>query len=259
MISFNITEYSCRHSIIVKWLLVLLSALVCMCCKKEAPAPGSASLTIVNAMPGSKPLSINFRNEGPVPYLTGRRLEYKLVEVLKAYSGPQRLRLFQYPDTANKDVPLFDLQLDLPIGSVNTLFLSGTVNAPDTLFTRDAIPFFAATDSAMAIRFVNLSPGSAPISINRKGLANGSEVSSIAYNTITGFNNYAATSNISKYVFEFRDAVSGDSITSYTIANINEPDIAAPNLRRYRSFTVALIGESGGTGNRVQTGFLVSH
>ena len=251
------------RSFAARLLSMIIPGLILLSCKKESVAPGSASLGIVHAVAGSKPLAVNFSNDGPVPYKTGKQLTYQYFDgrnQFKAYSGEQRLRLFQYPDTTDKDLPLFDLQLNLPVGSMSTLFLTGTVEAPDTYFTRDTIPWFPATDSSMAIRFVNLSPGSDPVSINVTGLANGSEVSSIRYKDITGFRNYAATSSISEYVFEFRDAVSGDFITSYTIAGINElGGDNGPNIRRYRSFTLALTGEPGGIGDRARAVFLVSH
>jgi hypothetical protein len=246
----------------VSILSIIIPALLFISCRKENVTPGSASLAIIHLVAGSKPLAVNFSSEGPVPYKTGRQLNYRFFErnnQFKAYSGEQRLRLFQYPDTTNKDLPLFDLQLNLPIGSMNTLFLTGTVDAPDIFFTRNIIPFFPETDSSLAIRFVNLSPGNDPVSINVKGLANGSEVSSIRYKNITDFKNYAATKDISEYVFEFRDAISGDSITSYTIPGINQPGTESPNIRRYRSFTLALTGEAGGVGDRARAGFLVSH
>ena len=251
------------YGTILQLFLFLLPAGFFISCKKEKDAPGSAMLTMVNTVVGSRPLAVNFNNDGPVPYNTGRRLNYKAYGFIdnqfRAYSGSQRLRLYQYPDTTSKDLPLFDLQLDLPVGSINSLFLTGTVDAPDTFFTRDVIPFFPAADNAMAIRFVNLSPGSDPVSINLIGLANGSEVSTIAYKSITGFRNYPVNTSISKYVFEFRNAVSGDLITSYSLSGIDLPGDEAPNRWKYHSFTLALVGEPGGIGMRAQAGFIVDH
>lgn len=245
-------------------LMVLLPACGFISCKKDNLPVESASLTMVNAVSGSRPLSINFSSEGPVNYKDGKKLNYSEpyrgeVYLMVSYAGPQRLRLFQYPDTTTKDVPLFDLQLNQPIGSIGTLFLTGKVEAPDTLLTRDIIPFFPAADSAMAIRFVNLSPGSDPVSINIKGLANGSEISSIAYKKVTGFKNYPVKSGMEDYVFEFRNTVSGNLLASVTTTNLWVPDVTAPSNWLFHSFTLVLAGEPGGTGNRAQTGFIVGH
>ena len=241
-------------------LKVLLLSWFFISCEKENLPPGTASLTIVNATVGSKPLATNFSIEGPVPYTTGKRLQYNSfsnnANQFNAYAGSQRLRLFQYPDTAAGDQPLFDLKLDLPVGSISTLFLTGTVSAPDTLFTRDAIPFFAGGDSAMAIRFVNLSPGSAPISINIIGLADGSEIASLSFKKSSEFRRYAVRDGINDYVFEFRDAESGNLLASYETTGINYKD---PNWWIYRSFTLALIGGPGETGANTQKAFLISH
>ncbi len=219
---------------------------------------------MVNTVSGSRPTAGNFRSEGPVLYNKGKQLNYKkafgcYINLLPSYAGPQRLRLFQYPDTTSKDVPLFDMQLNLPIGSINTLFLTGTVEAPDTLLTRDVIPFFPAADSVMAIRFINLSPGSDPVSVNVKDLANGSEVSSIAYKKITGFKKYPVRPDMNDYVFEFRNAVSGNLIASITTPNLWLSGENAPSRWIYHSFTLVLTGEPGGVGSRAQTGFIVDH
>lgn len=242
------------------FLKVLLLSWFFISCGKENLPPGTASLTIVNATVGSKPLATNFNSEGPVPYTTGKRLPYNSfsnnTNQFNAYAGSQRLRLFQYPDTTAGDQPLFDLKLDLPVGSISTLFLTGTVSTPDTLFTRDAIPFFAGGDSAMAIRFVNLSPGSAPVSVNMIGLTNGSEIASLPFKKYSEFRTYAVRDAISDYVFEFRDASSGNLLASYIMTGINYKD---PNSWIYRSFTMALIGRPVGSGANTQKAFLISH
>lgn len=227
-------------------------------CKKEA-VPGVASLIAINTIKGSNPLYINFKNEGQVPYSTGGSLMYGFGIQINSYSGLQRLRLFHYPDTMSKDDPLFDLQLNMPVSSVNTLFLTGTLNAPDTVLIRESIPFIPGSDSSMALRFINLSQGSDAISINLKGHNNGSEVNSIAYKNITEFKKYAVLHSVNEYVFEFRNAITGDSITTYTIPKINGEENSDRNQWRYRSFTLALTGVPGETGARAQAGLLVPH
>jgi hypothetical protein len=96
------------------------------------------------------------------------------------------------------------------------LFLTGAdTNALDYLLTTDSIPFFGPSDSVMGIRFVNLSTGSNPISINLEGSSNGSEVSNLAYKGITNFKQYVNNSTISDYFFVIRDVATGDSLTQY--------------------------------------------
>ncbi len=95
----------------------------------------------------------------------------------------------------------------------------------------------------MGIRFVNLLKGSSPVSINLQGMQNGSEQASLVYKDITPFIKYKATAGINSYVFEFRDAASGNVLQTYTLADINAPGTSAePNRRRYRNLTIVLMG-----------------
>jgi hypothetical protein len=216
-------------------------------CKKQNTPTGVASLTMINAVVGSSPYLVpNFGGDGPITwYSTALKLIYDTATTTNqtgAYSGMQKLAIYRYPDTSAHSTPLFNLTLNLPAGSTHTLFLTGTVTSPDTLFTTDTLPYYPASDSSLGVRFVNLSQGSAPISVNVKGLANGSEVGSLSYKSITGFKKYPATSNVSSYVFEIRDVASGNLIISYTLDKIN---LAYNNARRFKNFTVALVGTPG--------------
>lgn len=242
---------------------VILLPLILAACTKQNTPPGTASLTIVNTVVGSKELVTNFNNAQPITYTFVGALFYKQFtsrfNQLSAYSGKQQLALYEFPDTTAKSIPLFNLALDLPIGSIHSLFLTGTFSKPDTLFTRDALPYYPSTDSAMGIRFVNLSPGSAPVTVNILGNANGSEAGNLSYKGITGFKNYPVRSSTADYVFEFRDAVSGALITTYTASGINNPGTLSPNVWIYRSFTLALVGVPGGAGVDAQAIFLIPH
>jgi len=77
------------------------------------------------------------------------------------------------------------------------------------------------------------------------GGANGSEVSSLPYKGITGFKNYPATSAISDYNFEFRDAATGALIGTYDVTGINSLLYGFNNTRLHRNLTLALLGLPG--------------
>jgi len=227
-------------------------ALVCVmlsCTKQSAPS-GTASLTLINAVVGSSPsLVTNFSGNSPITwYDKALKLVYGTWNntcQLGSYSGQQKLSIYHYPDTSAHSTPLFSLDLSLPVGTIHTLFLTGTMSAPDTLFTTDTPPYHPPSDSSVGLRFVNLSPGSAPVSINITGGANGSEVSSLPYKGITGFKNYPATSAISDYNFEFRDAATGALIGSYDVTGINSLLYDFNNTRLHRNLTLALLGLPG--------------
>lgn len=234
-------------------------------CSKEPPATGSASLTIVNAVVGSKPLVANFNGTGTLSYYKNMQPIgglYGMWRRFTAYSGKQPLGLYQYPDTLPSSQPLFNLVLNLPIGSIHSLFLTGTVSAPDTIFTTDVLPYYPATDSSMGIRFVNLSPGSAPITINLAGQANGSEAGSLPFKGMSGFKNYKLNDGLfDGYIFECRDAASGTLIGSYAPKDYNTgtPFITPLQYWLYRNFTLALVGLPGASGTDAQKIVFIPH
>src|SRR5579859_2756543 len=175
----------------MKYIFCLL--LLASCSKSNINSPGPASLTIINAVVGADTLVTNFSGEDTLPtnYINADFLIYNFyssntpgapnINQFNSYSGKQQLALYRYPDTLPKSTPLFRLTLDLPVGSVNSLFLSGTAASPDTMFIADHPPYHPSSDSTMGIRFVNLSAGSAPVSINLQGQSNGSEAAGLGY------------------------------------------------------------------------------
>jgi hypothetical protein len=212
-------------------------------CTKQQSFPGTASLTLVNAVPNSTPsLVTNFSGTDPINYSGALKLEYSKSALNLSYTGEQHLAIYKYPDTLAHNTPLYDLALDLTPGTIYTLFLTGTLSSPDTIFTIDTPPFHPLVDSTLGIRFVNLSAGGTPVSVNIAGRANGSEVSGLSYKAITGFTKYSATAAVSKYTFEFRNAATGVLISNFDVVDIN---LLLYNKRRYRNFTLALIGLPG--------------
>jgi hypothetical protein len=217
----------------------------------------------VNTVVGSNVLCTRFAGTQPLYYINTNKIVYNIYNArgnqFSYYTGKQGLAVYQYPDTTEKDKPLFDLVLDLPVSSIHTLFLTGTVNAPDTVFATDALPYYAPADSAMGFRFINLSPGSAAITVNIASNANGTETGGLGFKQYTGFQRYPVTLTTADYTFEFRDAASQALIATYTASGINNPGSAFPNPWLYRNYTLALTGKPGGTGSEAQTAFLITH
>ena len=255
--------------ILTKYITVFLLLFNIISCSKKNDVPkGTASLTIINAVPGSNKLVTNFSDSYSLNgrYIFANAITYNvfygLNQVFSSYSGTQKLVLYQFPDTLPKSIPLFDLTLNLPIASINTLFLTGTVNAPDTLFTTDQPPYHSTSDSVTGIRFVNLSPGSAPISVNIQGQADGSEINALPYKKITAFKNYAANSVISSYTFEFKDAATGALLGTYTATGINNDGTdpgTSTNEWRFRNSTLVFLGLPNETGELGQSVLLINN
>jgi hypothetical protein len=228
---------------------IFLLLLITACRKNDIDPDGGASLTIVNSVQGTISLVTNFSGTDTLPnhYINAKQLIYNSFDPsyqFNAYKGKQKIALYNYPDTLLKDEPLLRLELDLPVGSIHSLFVTGTVAAPDTLFIEEHPPYRPVSDSTTGIRFMNLVPGSSGVSVNLAGQANGSEANLLHYKEVTAFKSYAATSNVNSYTFEFRDAANGALLASYTAEDINNgsSDLNNPfNKWRFRNCTLALL------------------
>jgi hypothetical protein len=233
-------------------ILITLVALGGSCIKTATP-PGTSSLTLVNATVGADTLIPNL-NEGAQPlffYRNAYALQYgtyQTTDEMAFYSGAQHLALYHYPDTTAHSTPVFDLNLNLPVNSIHTLFLTGTIAKPDTMLVPESIPVYAASDSVAGIRFVNLSPGSGPIRINLSRQPAGSEVNGLPYKGITDFRRYPATSNIKNDTFEIRDAIKDSVITTYIATRVGAYGLSYnPNTWIYRNNTIVFVGTPGVT------------
>ena len=226
----------------------LFLLLIITSCSKEKIVTGVASLTLVNGMVGSTPyLVTNFSGGQPLQsYTAAMKIRYATYSVFNqsgAYSGKQPLAVYRYPDTTVHSSPVINVNLDLKPNTMNTLFLAGTITEPDTLFTSDQPLWHPVEDSTMGVRFVNLLKGSSPVSINLLGMPNGSEQPSLGWKGVTPFIKYKANAGVDSYVFEFREAASGNVLQTYTLAGINAPGTnLEPNRRRYRNLTIVLMG-----------------
>ena len=218
-------------------------------CTKDNNSPiGTSSLTIVNSIVGSSALVTNFASNLPLQYYnTSQRISSNSYVEFGEYSGNIALSLSQISDTTHT---VYNGTISLPINTIHTLFLTGTVASPDSFFSTDSPVYHAATDSAVSIRFVNISSGSNPVSVNIRGNAAGSEVTSLNYKGITAFKSYTANSTVASYIFEFRDAGTGALLASYTMSGVNNGTgkNTSTNQFIFKSVTIALTGLPGSQG-----------
>lgn len=232
---------------IYRCLAVFLPVFVFLSCGKDKPLTGAASLTIVDAFPGDRYLIPVFNRADMLSAKDGSYGVFyndsTAANQFSAYSGKVPLSIFYPTDTATKSVPVFELTLDLSLASIHTLFLTGIREKPDTLLTTDNPPYHPLSDSSVGIRFVNLSPGSAPMTVNLQGKATGSEVASLSFRGLTAFKNYPANAGAGDYVFEFRDLATG--VLLGTSAMYNVGGILDQNRWRFRNYTIVIDGLPG--------------
>jgi len=253
------TNEKCKDMRKIKLLYILfplalgIGGILHSCTKQtEGPVFSVASLNVVNVLPTSKPLILV---QGTISSAIGHfssigTLSYGSATVLTPSQGSEILYALQNNiDTASVTGQggnyMFDGELSLSAGSLYSLYIAGAdTTSPDYLFVQDTV--FKRTDSTVGIRFVNLSTGSNPVSVDIKGQANGSVLSSLAYKGITSFISFPANSSISSYIFEFRDAISGNLLTTYTLSGVNTKSPTTSNIVIFRNLTIALIGQPSG-------------
>jgi hypothetical protein len=175
-------------------------------CKNDTVKPTAlASVNVTNAVVGGSSLTLNTST------LTVGNNSYAQFSLT---AGQSKLDL--YP-AATPNSPYYNQTFSTANSSYYSLFLSGaSPTAVDATLIKESYKNY--TDSLCGVRFINLSPGSNPVSVNLAGSANGSEINSLAYKSYTDFKQYAAKRVNTSYAFQFRDAATGSLIASYTLS-----------------------------------------
>lgn len=213
--------------------LILFSTILFSCGKQNVnPSTNLASFNIINVATNSSGMVANFSDSASA-FLTYYSIGYGSAYLYSPESGNRPLVLADLSDTAK---PFLNTTYNLKLGGIYSLFVSGDVSAPDTLMTQDMIPNYPfGGDSVTGVRFVNLSKGGNPISIDIAGIPNTSVNSSLAYRTITSFQSFPATSTATAngYTFEFRDAVSDSLLATFPL-----------NIVAFKSQTLSFYGNA---------------
>jgi len=207
-----------------------------------------SAITIVNAVVNANPLIADFSGVDSVAayYSTTQQIAYGCSLEYSIASSKTPVVIYQISDT---NWAFYKNILNLQPSAVYSLFLSGSDTMHiDTLLTQDNPPYHSSSDSTVVIRFINLSPGSNPISVDIEGNPNGSEVNSLAYQSITTFKSYVANQSITQYNFEIRDATSGELLTTYTY-----------NISPFQNVTIVINGIKGEIGSNALGIFQVNN
>jgi len=230
---------------------MLLTCYLAACQKNAVNPQSAASLIIVNAIPGAAALVPNFYNGSKLQYYKGaKQITANSFVEFGGYTGNYTLSLSQFTDTLHT---VYKGNLLLAPATYQTLFITGTLAAPDSVLTHDNIK--AVTDSAVNVRFVNVSTNSLPVSINLQGSQASPLVTGLPYRGATAFIPFVVKKGIpasGNYVFEIRDVATAKLLTTYTLSAVN------PNYI-FKSVTVAFKGVPGGTGTNAQGTILVKH
>jgi hypothetical protein len=267
-----------RISTYVLILLIAVASFFSISCNKvNSPSPSAvASLNVVNVLPNGAPLILV---QGPISSAVGQfsniyPLSYATTAVFTPKSGSESFYAVQSnADTASVASKgpeyMFNGVLNFKAAGLYSLFITGTdTTNPDFLFVQDALSVIK--DSAVGIRFVNLSTGSNPMSVNLEGNSIGSEVSNLSYKGITSFKQYSNNSTTSDYLFVVRDATTGDSLTQFDFigsgASNNGNGLTDPSnsanygtLLTFRNVTIAVYGSGTSASNNPLSTMLIDN
>jgi hypothetical protein len=238
---------------------LLLSAFAS--CKKNVIEPvQSSSLTIVNTIAGHDTLITNFDGNKQLQYfVTAASVLPGSFNTFSGYMGDIPLAISLANDTTHS---IYRQTLNLTPNSIHTLFFMGTSTTPDMLLTNDNVQ--SPTDSVVKVRFVNISTGSNPVSINLRGSLQQPLASNLTYKSITDFQSFPAKRNnpiSDSYVFEIRDAASQTLLATYTMTGLL-PFTSPGKItigKVFRSYTIAFSGVPGGTGTDAQGAILINN
>ena len=203
--------------------MMLLSVVILASCRKqEIKTTSLASLLVTNAVDGGGNLVLG-TNATPVydnnyqayGMLTGSR-EIKLVDTA---IGINKVYYHQTKDFVN--------------GGLYSLFLTGTPASVESVFIKEEnIP--SHTNNVFGARVINLATDGIPISVNLQGNVNTLFISNLIYKAISTFNDVSSVATEGNKVFEFRNAITGDLITSFTVPVYDLP--------RFRNITLVFTG-----------------
>lgn len=161
-----------------------LATVFTSCLKNDGPPAETnvAALSVINASPNAR--NVNFFlddtriNTSGIPYLSG--LQY-----IRAFSGPRETTVTDFTTNGK----LAEKTFTLATGNYYSLYIVGVGATPDSLnyvFTIDSLK--APASGKTRIRFVNLSPDSAPLSLAVEGQTT-NLVSNQAYKAVSQFVN----------------------------------------------------------------------
>jgi len=178
---------------------------------------------IINAIPGGATVKLN-NYTGTVPNNAGA--------YFSLMTGRETLYVWPQGDSLH---PYFNTAKEIGDGDIYSLFLTGSIAAPEAVLVKEALPY--RTDSTAGIRFINLSPNSTPLNITLSTTPTVNEVSNLGYKAYTEFKTYAGLYN-SAYTFQVR-AANNPNVVLTTFA------LTTSTVPRFASITVVIRGMVG--------------
>ncbi|MBO9573852.1 MAG: DUF4397 domain-containing protein [Chitinophagaceae bacterium] len=206
--------------------LLVLITLFSSCEKDEIKTTPLTSLNIVNAISDGQSVRLG-SNTTVIPNNANGQMAL--------VAGSNDLYIWPVEDSTH---PYYTSnKFETNEGEVYSLFLTGDTTAVESIILKETIPY--RTDSIAGIRFINLSPNSAPLNITLSTSPTTNEVSDLAYKQYTEFKSYPGLYN-STYTFQVRDASTQDPAPPLAEFTFYEWDIP-----RFANVTLVIRGKVG--------------
>lgn len=206
-------------------------------CKKEKTKE-VASLQMVNAAVGFNALKVNATGN-PANFTTypdsltyaesimrGVLLSTKSIEV----------------GSSKSVAPILSLSQDFVSGGMYSLYLTGqSPNLEAILRKEEPYPLYNVSDSAFAVRAINLISNSGPLKVTLSRTASVNEFEGIAYKQQTAFKKYALKAVDAKLAFNFQLRNENN-----VVLNTYRFSASVLQASRFKAVTLALCGQIGG-------------
>lgn len=220
-------------------------ALIVYSCKKDKatnPNPLLSSIRVINAVTDGGPFYVN-------PYVSG--LYYGKLTDSISYQGNQEfgltgpnlpLKVVYKNDTAQS---VFNGTLAVAPLRIYSLYITGNSSKTDTLLKEEtSIPRY--TDSAVAVRIINLSIGGPTVNVQLATTPGVNELSGLGYKQASAFKKYPLTATIASNGFSFNitDATTGIVLTTFTLPqySYNYPPTPTTETARFKAITLVISG-----------------
>ncbi|RDC56651.1 hypothetical protein DU508_05420 [Pedobacter chinensis] len=228
----------------ILFILPLAVLLLITSCKTEDIKPSSVSgIIVTNAVVGGAAVKISTNAHDSV-----------LVNASKVFgfdAGGQ-LRLSVY---GSKD-PLklyYNSDLQTQGGDVYSLFVHGQFPNGEGFLLKEN--FATYQESVLGVRFVNLSPTSAPVNVTLSGTPTINEFSGVKYKQVSDFKQIAAplAAVNTSFNFQVRNSTTNEVLATY--------QLTAANLVSARNHNITLVyrGIVGGTGTSAPGIIFIGH
>jgi hypothetical protein len=220
-------------------------------CKKDEIVTNQSSINIVNASVGIGTIKVNYFGKTiNWSTLTGTAglVNFGTSQILTVTNLVTDFPFIIVPsiDTLK---PVINVKLPIENNGMYSLYTTGQTGAYEYIFSKESSIPYNFPDSAIAVRFINLSPNSPAVNITLASTPNIFEKSELLYKQRTDFKKYTDLNivPIGSLTFQVRDAISNAILTSYTLpASPTSPySTVSTSLSRFKSITLAIRGLAG--------------